>query len=369
MSKKHRYDRNDPRKPQQPAPGGADPAQPAGGPQAPAPPAGALSAINPVYLSWAWYGKIFAGCLILTSILFFSFVALMKSISKGYTEDGIAMYRMAKELQKQKDRHPDTVAGELVALDAVVDIENLKGFILSDVAYKDVLTEDTKAWLRGRDEECSELMDHLKEVKGFDDVQEKIRDKTIENIAVIQKCVRKILKNADMADRVQFRNMSVALDREIGKAAWYSQIAAGFFSWPAALDAAERSFFEALRYWQQNQIAAYWWGKVLEETAIMDVAAEKKIMAIKFDPKSELSNTILAEFKTVYDSGTTQPRAVYNYAFALYRKGRVDEAMPLFKQVYAGDPQMNTFEGFLAKRRIDIIERKIDMRWYKTDDF
>lgn len=357
MAKKNKRDRQDPSKP--------EPSQSpsAAADQTPAQP------IDPKYLSWGWYGKVFAGCFILTGILYLGFVTIMKTISKSYTEDGVAMYKMAKELQTQKDRHADTVTAELSALDAVVDIERLKSFILSDVAYKDVITEDTKAWLREQDEKYSTLLEDLKAVKGFDEVQLRIRDKTIENISLIQDCVRRILKNADMADRVEFRNVAVALDRKISRASWYSQIAAGFFSWPAALDAAERSFFEALRYWQHNQEAAYWWGKVLEETAIMDVAAEKKIMAIKFDPASTLADSILAEFKTSYEAAPNHPRSIYNYAFALYRKGRIDEALPLYRKVYEGDPTLQTFEGFLAKRRLDIIERKIDMRWYKTDDF
>ncbi|OGH60361.1 MAG: hypothetical protein A3G34_09990 [Candidatus Lindowbacteria bacterium RIFCSPLOWO2_12_FULL_62_27] len=379
MSKKNRRDRQERGKPFQPeqgkpAPSGTPAGQPPGAaPQPPAPvqpgaPEGP-SGVDPKYLTWSWYGKIFLGCFVLTWIAFLGFVYIMKSISRGYTEDGIAMYRMAKSLQAQKERHPDIVTAELAALDAVVDIEKLKAFILSDVAYKEVVTEDTKAWLREQDEKYTELLDHLKQVKAFDPIQEKIRDKTVEKIQIIQDSVRTILKKADMSDRLAFRNTAIALDRTINQAAWYSQIAAGFFSWPAALDAAERSFFEALRFWQENPEAAYWWGRVLDETAIHDVAAEKKIMAVRFDPKSELADSIVVEFKTALDANPEAPRAIYNYAFALYRKGRVDEAVPLYRKVYEKDPQMETFEGFLAKRRLDIIERKIDMRWYKTDDF
>ncbi len=382
MSKKNRRERQDQPKPgQSPDPNIQN--------QASAAPVESVSGVEPKYLTWQWYGKIFAGCVIVTGAVFFIFVQVMKSISRGYTEDGIAMYKMAKELQVQKDRHPDTVTAELSALDAVVDIEKLKALILSDVAYKNDITEDTRTILREQDEKLTELIDHLRQVKGFDQIQLKIRDKTIENISVIQECVRKVLKNADSAhiddprtpndlsktnmakevNNAGFRNMAVGAARKISAASWYTQIAAGFFSWPAALDAAERSFFEALRYWQQNQEAAYWWGKVLDETAINDVASEKKIMAIKFDPKSTLSDSILAEFKAAYDAAPAHPRSIYNYAFALYRKGRIDESIPLYKKVAEGDPKMETFEGFLAGRRLDIITKKIDMHWYKTDDF
>lgn len=382
MSKKNRRERQD-----QPKPGQSQ--DPNIQKQAPDAPVESVSAVEPRYLSWQWYAKIFAGCVVVTSIAFFIFVQTMKSISRGYTEDGIAMYKMAKELQAQKDRLADTVTAELSALDAVVDIERLKAFILSDVAYKNDITEDTRAILREQDEKLTELLDDLRQVKGFDQIQLKIRDKTIENISVIQECVRKILKNADSAhindpkqpndlseqnmkkevNDIGFRNMAVGASRKISKASWYTQIAAGFFSWPAALDAAERSFFEALRFWQQNQEAAYWWGKVLDETAINDVASEKKIMAIKFDPKSTLADSILAEFKASYDAAPAHPRSIYNYAFALYRKGRIDESIPLYRKVADADPRMETFEGFLARRRLDIIEKKIDMHWYKTDDF
>lgn len=321
------------------------------------------------YLTWNWYGKIFGGCIVFSGILFLIFVFVMKSISRSYTEDGIAMYHMAKALQAQKNVDADTITGELTALDAVVDIEKLKGFLLSDVAYRSTIDEDTKAWLRLQDQEYAQLQEHLSGVAAFNDVQRKIRDKTIDKIGEIRECVREVLASTDMQDRKDFRKKVVRLVKKIGSLSWYSQIAAGFFSWPSALDAAERSFFEALRFWQQNQEAAYWWGKTLEETAIMDVAAEKKIMAIKFDPSSSLSETILTEFKAAYDANPTQPRVAYNYAFALYRKGHIDEAIPLFRKIHQLDPQMNTFEGFLAKRRLDIIERKIDMRWYKTDDF
>ena len=363
MSKKKRQDKQDRQTPGQPqkGPPPTEPGVPAGPDPEP---------VDPRYLTWTWYGKIFAGCMIFSSILFFAFVTIMKTISKNYTEDGIAMYEMAKSLQAhQKDRDVDTIASELAALDAVVDIEMLKGFLLSDVAYRSSVSEDTKAWLMDQDEKYTRLVEHLKTVAVYDDVQDKIRDKTVDKIGVIQECIREIIKSLDMKDREQLKQKVIRLDKKIAKAGWYSQIAAGFFSWPAALDAAERSFFEALRFWQQNQEAAYWWGRTLDETAIHDVAAEKKIMAIKFDPKSALSDSILAEIKAEFVATPDAPRKKYNYAFALYRKGRTDEALPLLRQVYEQDRQMNTFESFLAKRRLDIIERKIDMRWYKTDDF
>lgn len=356
MSKKNRRERQDQSKPEQ------DPKSQTPPPAPPAP-------LDSKYLSWGWYGKVFAGCAIFSAVLFLIFVAIMKSISNSYTQDGIAMYQMGRALQAQQNRDPDTITGELVALDAVVDIENLKSFLLSDVAYAPVVTEDTKAWLRKQDEKYASLQEHLREITPFDEIQTKIRDKTVVKIGEIRDCLKEILGSMDMKDRMNFRKKVIRLDKKLGPLSWYSQIAAGFFSWPSAFDAAERSFFEALRFWTENQEAAYWWGNTLEQTAIMDVAAEKKIMAIRFDPHSDLSDSILAEFKIAYDANPTTPRAVYNYAFALYRKDRVEEAVPLFKQVYEKDPQMNTFEGFLAKRRLDIIERKIDMRWYKTDDF
>src|SRR3990167_9348279 len=170
MSKKNRRDRQERGKPFQPeqgkpAPSGTPAGQPPGAaPQPPAPvqpgaPEGP-SGVDPKYLTWSWYGKIFLGCFVLTWIAFLGFVYIMKSISRGYTEDGIAMYRMAKSLQAQKERHPDIVTAELAALDAVVDIEKLKAFILSDVAYKEVVTEDTKAWLREQDEKYTRSEEH-----------------------------------------------------------------------------------------------------------------------------------------------------------------------------------------------------------------
>ena len=92
-------------------------------------------------------------------------------------------------------------------------------------------------------------------------------------------------------------------------------------------------------------------------------------MAIKFDPNSKLADQILNEFKQTFDGDTNSLRAMYNYAFALYRKGRIDDAMPIFHKVYDKDRALNSFEAFLAKRRIDIVDRKIDMKWSKTDDF
>lgn len=363
MSKKNRKDRDGQ------GPSGPDRVNPSTPGPSDLPSVPATPAIEPQHLTWPWYGKIFAGCVIFSTVLFVAFVLIMKGISKQYTEDGIAMYKMAKILQNQKDRHPDTIYGELAALDAVVDVEKMKSFLLADVAYAPVVTEDTKAWLRQEDEKITELIDHLKEVEAYDDVQRKIRDRAVEKVGVIQASLREIIKNIDMQDREDYKKMVVRLNRKINKAGWYVPVAAGFFSWPAALDAAERSFFEALRFWQKNQDAAYWWGRTLEETSIMDVAAEKKIMAIRFDPDSDLSDSILTEFKNVYEANPTVPRTIYNYAFALYRKGKIDDAVPLYRKVYDMDRALNTFEGFLAKRRLDIIERKIDMRWYKTDDF
>lgn len=333
-------------------------------------PAQAVVPIDPKYLSWKWYAKILVGCLGFSTILFFAFVTIMKTISRHYTDEGIAMYRQALVLRAVDTRDVDTIAGELSSLDAIADIEKLKLVLLRDVAYNRApVTEVTKNWLKEQDEKYAVLQGHLKELTLEDNITSKIRDKTVAKVGGIRECVQQVLKNIDAEDKDRLQKLVVRMVREIGTYSWYSQIAAGLFSWPAAFDAAERSFFEALRFWQKNQEAAYWWGKTLDEVAIQDVAAEKKIMAIKFNPKSILSDTIVVEFKTEYDASPTSPRAIYNYAFALYRKGRAEEALPLYKKVYAMDPEMNTFEGFLAKRRIDIIERKIDMRWYKTDDF
>ncbi len=332
----------------------------------PAPPP--AQPLDPKYFTWIWYGKIFLGCFVVTGIVYLAFVGLMKSISNQYTEDGIAMYMMAKELQKVK-RDADGITGELSALDAIVDLEKLKLFLLNDIAEPDRVTEDTKARLRAQDQQYADLVEHLKEVKAIGGIQAKIRDRTVGKINEIRECIRLVFEDIDSQDRKIFRRKVLTLTRKIDGLSWYTQIAAGFFSWPAAYDAAERCFFEALRFWTKNPEASYWWGKTLEEAAITDVAAEKKIMAIKFDPDSELADSVLAEIKSSHDANPDHPRSIYNYAFALYRKGRVDEALPLYRKVYARDPQMNTFEGFLAKRRIDIIERKIDMRWYKTDDF
>lgn len=363
MSKKNRREKQEQARAQQQQ----DQQKP--GPPQSAPAQELPSTIDPKFLSWGWYLKIFGGCVIFTSLLYLAFVYTMKTISRNYTQDGIAMYRMAKQLHGQSNRGADTTAGELAALDAVVDIEQLKSFLLSDVAYAPAVTEDTWAWLRQQEEKYAELQQHLKEVLPLDDIQSKIRDKAVQKLEVIRECLREILGSADMQDRMSYRKKVVRLDKKIAAIGWYSQVAAGFFSWPSALDAAERSFFEALRFWTRNQEAAYWWGKTLEETAVMDVAAEKKIMAIKFDPTSALADKIIQEFKEAYDANPNAPRGTYNYAFALYRKGRVDEAVPLLKKVYEKDPGLNTFEAFLAKRRIDIIERKIDMKWQKSDDF
>lgn len=339
------------------------------GPDDPAAPS-QESAMDPKYYTWGWYGKILLGCILFSTVLYFVSVGVMRTISQHYTDEGIAMYRRAMTLKSMGTPEPDTIVGELSALDAIADVEKLKIVLLRDIAYtRAPITEETKSWLKSQDEKYGELQAHLRDISLTDPIQATIREKTIDKVEGIRECIREVLKNVDMKDRDQFQKMAVRLTRKIGGYSWYTQIGAGFFSWPAALDAAEHSFFEALRFNQRNQAAAYWWGEILMETAIEDVAAEKKIMAIKFSPDSELADTILAEFKTAADEAPGSPRAMYNYAFALYRKGRVDEALPIYKKIHSGDPDMNTFEGFLAKRRIDIIERGIDMRWYKTDDF
>lgn len=325
--------------------------------------------LDPSYNSWAFYGKVYAGCFAVALIIYLTFLFIMRSTSGEHLDEAIALYDRAMELKAKGEPTVESALEELKALDAIVDIEEMRLFILSDVMKAQSVPAKTKGRLKFYIETFEELRDGLKAVQLTSPIQLKIRDHQLPKIQEVIDGLHEVLDNADMQDREKYQNLVNRYSWKLDDLYWNVRVGGGFLSWPVALDVAEACAFESLRFWRENPEAARYWGLILEALGLPDVGSEKKVMSIKFDPKSEESDVLLAEFKKKFDEDSKSPGNVYYYAFALYRKGRLQEALPLYEQMVKEDPTSQTWYGYLAKRRLRIINEKIDPRWSKTDDF